>query len=71
MKIQFGKIKKKDWDNSSDFIDSKSGKHYYYEVVTGHEDIHINDTCGRTIPIGKEHLSKLIDALLKVEVNGL
>lgn len=71
MKIRFGKIKKKDWIAGKDFIDSKSGKHYYYEVVTGHEDIHIRDTCGRSIPIDKEHLSKLIDALLKVEVNGL
>lgn len=68
MKTQyFGKIKKANWD-SEDFITlGKKEKHFYYEVESGHDDTHINDTCGRTIPIDKEHLSELINALINIE----
>lgn len=73
MKYYFGSIATKDaFDTSDMFESSDCNDHLFYyslemggDVPGGLEDVVLEDTCGRSIPIAVEHIPALMEALHK------
>jgi len=58
--IYFGKVDST--DNVKDTF-SSGANNYYYALESDNDQILIQDTCGRTLPVDIEHLEELIKAL--------
>lgn len=58
--IYFGKVN--DFENAKDTFKSGSAN-YYYVLESDNDQVLIQDTCNRALPIDIEHLDDLIKAL--------